>query len=334
MSLSILELISKLTAVHGPSGDEGAIREVIAELAKPFADEITSDVMGNLVVHKKGSGPKIMFAAHMDSIGLIVTHIDKEGFLRVGKLGDVSLKEALGTPVRFKNGVCGVLAAEEKAESKPKLEECYVDIGAKDEAQARSVVQVGDTAVYHTTMTELNGRVMSPYLDDRSACAILLKTLEQAGDCENDLYFVFTVQEEVGTRGAKTAAWSVEPDYAIAVDVTDVDDTPGAARYGTCKLGCGAGIKVMDHSVICHPEVVDALERCARDKGIAVQRDILRAGGTDAGPIHVSRTGVRTGGISIPCRYVHTPAEIADLNDCAACVELAVAFARRQMTAI
>ena len=334
MSLSILELISKLTAVHGPSGDEGAVREVIAELAKPFADEITSDVMGNLVVHKKGSGPKIMFAAHMDSIGLIVTHIDKEGFLRVGKLGDVSLKEALGTPVRFKNGVCGVLAAEEKAESKPKLEECYVDIGAKDEAQARSMVQVGDIAVYHTTMTELNGRVMSPYLDDRSACAILLKTLEQAGDCENDLYFVFTVQEEVGTRGAKTAAWSVEPDYAIAVDVTDVDDTPGAARYGTCKLGCGAGIKVMDHSVICHPEVVDALERCARDKGIAVQRDILRAGGTDAGPIHVSRTGVRTGGISIPCRYVHTPAEIADLNDCAACVELAVAFARSQMTAI
>ncbi len=334
MSLSILELISKLTAVHGPSGDEGAIRKLIAELAKPFADEITSDVMGNLVVHKKGSGPKIMFAAHMDSIGLIVTHIDKEGFLRVGKLGDVSLKEALGTPVRFKNGVCGVLAAEEKAESKPKLEECYVDIGAKDEAQARSMVQVGDTAVYHTTTTELNGRVMSPYLDDRSACAILLKTLEQTGDCENDLYFVFTVQEEVGTRGAKTAAWSVEPDYAIAVDVTDVDDTPGAARYGTCKLGCGAGIKVMDHSVICHPEVVDALERCARDKGIAVQRDILRAGGTDAGPIHVTRTGVRTGGISIPCRYVHTPAEIADLNDCAACAELAVAFARSQMTAI
>lgn len=203
MSLSILELISKLTAVHGPSGDEGAIRELIAELAKPFADEITSDVMGNLVVHKKGSGPKIMFAAHMDSIGLIVTHIDKEGFLRVGKLGDVSLKEALGTPVRFKNGVCGVLAAEEKAERKPKLEECYVDIGAKDEAQARSMVQVGDTAVYHTTMTELNGRVMSPYLDDRSACAILLKTLEQAGDCENDLYFVFTVQEEVGTRAQK-----------------------------------------------------------------------------------------------------------------------------------
>ena len=203
MSLSILELISKLTAVHGPSGDEGAVREVIAELAKPFADEITSDVMGNLFVHKKGSGPKIMFAAHMDSIGLIVTHIDKEGFLRVGKFGDISLKEALGTPVRFKNGVCGVLAAEEKAESKPKLEECYVDIGAKDEAQARSMVKVGDTAVYHATMTELNSRVMSPYMDDRIACAILLKTLEQAGDCENDLYFVFTVQEEVGTRGAK-----------------------------------------------------------------------------------------------------------------------------------
>lgn len=339
MSLSILELISKLTVVHGPSGDEGAVREVIAELARPFADEITSDVMGNLVVHKKGSGPKIMFAAHMDSIGLIVTHIDKEGFLRVGKLGDVSLKEALGTPVRFKNGVCGVLAAEEKAESKPKLEECYVDIGAKDEAQARTLVQVGDTAVYdtavyNTAVAEVNGRVISPYLDGRIACAVLLKAMEQVTARENDLYFVFTVQEEVGTRGAKTAAWTIDPDYAIAVDVTDVDDTPGSAKYGTCRLGRGAAVKVMDSSVICHPEVVKALEQCARDKGIAVQRDILRAGGTDAGPIHVSRTGVRTGGISIPCRYVHTPAEIADLNDCAACVELAVAFARSQMNAI
>lgn len=329
--MDLTEILCMLDSAHGPSGDEGDIRAVIHQLARPWADEITSDVMGNLVAHKKGSGPKVMFAAHMDSIGFIVTHIEKEGFLRVGKLGGISPKDVLNTPVRFKNGVRGVLVAEEKAEDKLKLEDCYIDIGARDEEQARSLVQVGDTAVYDTAVTEVNGRVISPYLDDRIACAILLKAMEQVGPCENDLYFVFTVQEEVGTRGAKTAAWSVDPDYGIAVDVTDVDDTPGSAKYGTCKLGRGAAVKVMDSSVICHPEVVKALEQCAQDKGIAVQRDIIRAGGTDAGPIHVNRTGVRTGGISIPCRYIHTPTEMADLADVQSCVDLTVAFAQAKL---
>lgn len=329
--MELTEILCMLDSAHGPSGDEGDIRAVIHQLARPWADEITSDVMGNLVARKKGSGPKVMFAAHMDSIGFIVTHIEKEGFLRVGKLGGISPKDVLNTPVRFKNGVRGVLVAEEKAEDKLKLEDCYLDIGARDEEQARSLVQVGDTAVYDTAVTEVNGRVISPYLDDRIACAILLKAMEQVGPCENDLYFVFTVQEEVGTRGAKTAAWSVDPDYGIAVDVTDVDDTPGSAKYGTCKLGRGAAVKVMDSSVICQPEVVKALEQCAQDKGIAVQRDIIRAGGTDAGPIHVTRTGVRTGGISIPCRYIHTPTEMADLSDVQSCVDLAVAFAQAKL---
>lgn len=329
--MELTEILCMLDSAHGPSGDEGDIRAVIRQLASPWADEITSDVMGNLVARKKGSGPKVMFAAHMDSIGFIVTHIEKEGFLRVGKLGGISPKDVLNTPVRFKNGVRGVLVAEEKAEDKLKLEDCYIDIGARDEEQARSLVQVGDTAVYDTAVTEVSGRVISPYLDDRIACAILLKAMEQVGPCENDLYFVFTVQEEVGTRGAKTAAWSVDPDYGIAVDVTDVDDTPGSAKYGTCKLGRGAAVKVMDSSVICHPEVVKALEQCAQDKGIAVQRDIIRAGGTDAGPIHVTRTGVRTGGISMPCRYIHTPTEMADLADVQSCVDLAVAFAHAKL---
>lgn len=329
--MELTEILCMLDSAHGPSGDEGDIRAVIHQLARPWADEITSDVMGNLVARKKGSGPKVMFAAHMDSIGFIVTHIEKEGFLRVGKLGGISPKDVLNTPVRFKNGVRGVLVAEEKAEDKLKLEDCYIDIGARDEEQARSLVQVGDTAVYDTAVTEVNGRVISPYLDDRIACAILLKAMEQVGPCENDLYFVFTVQEEVGTRGAKTAAWSVDPDYGIAVDVTDVDDTPGSGKYGTCKLGRGAAVKVMDSSVICQPEVVKALEQCAQDKGIAVQRDIIRAGGTDAGPIHVTRTGVRTGGISIPCRYIHTPTEMADLADVQSCVDLAVAFAQAKL---
>ena len=330
--MELFELIQTLNAAHGPSGDEGGIREVIARLAQLFADEVRTDTLGNLIVRKKGAGPKVMFAAHMDSIGFIVTHMEKEGFLRVGRLGGISPKEAAYTPVRFKNGVRGVVVPEEKADfGKLKLDECYLDIGARDEAQARELVQVGDTAIYDSPCFENNGKVVSPYLDNRVSCAILLKTLEAVTQSPNDLYFVFTVQEEVGIRGGKTAAWGVDPDYGIAVDVTDVDDTPGSEKSGTVQLGKGAAIKVMDSSVICAPEVVSRLEALAKEGNIPAQRDILRAGGTDAGAIHITRTGVMTGGISVPCRYIHTPVEMADLSDAEHCVKLAAAFARSEL---
>ena len=327
--MELIELIQTLNAAHGPSGDEGGIREVIARLAAPYADEVTADTLGNLLVRKKGPGPRVMFAAHMDSIGFIVTHIEKEGFLRLGRLGGISPREASYTPVRFKNGVRGVVVPEEKADfGKLKLDECYLDIGAKDEVQAKEMVRVGDTAVYDTPTFINHGKVVSPYLDNRISCAVLLKVLEQVKESPNDLWFVFTVQEEVGLRGGKTAAWGVDPAFGIAVDVTDVDDTPGSEKSGTVQLGKGAAVKVMDSSVICDPQVVAGLEALAASEHIPAQRDILRAGGTDAGAIHITRTGVRTGGISVPCRYVHTPVEMADLGDAEQCVRLAAAFAR------
>ena len=330
--MDILTTLQTLNCCHGPAGDEGEIADKIAELARPFADEITRDTLGNLFVHRKGSGPRVMFAAHMDSIGFIVTHMEKEGFLRVGRLGGVSPKEAAYTPVRFKNGVRGVIVPEEKADfGKLKLDECYLDIGARDETQAKEMVQVGDTAVYDSPCFVNNGKVVSPYLDNRISCAILLKTLEEVGESPNDLYFVFTVQEEVGIRGGKTAAWGVDPAYGIAVDVTDVDDTPGSEKSGTVRLGKGAAVKVMDSSVICTPEVVSRLEELAKEGNIPAQRDILRAGGTDAGAIHITRTGVMTGGISVPCRYIHTPVEMADLGDAQDCVRLAAAFAQCEL---
>ena len=148
----------------------------------------------------------------------------------------------------------GVIVPEEKAEfGKLKLDACYVDIGAKDEEQARRMVQVGDTAVYDTAIFLSGDKVISPYLDNRISCAVLLRVLEELDACPNDLYLVFSAQEEVGLRGARTAAWSIDPDYALAVDVTDVDDTPGSEKLGTVRLGQGAAVKVMDRSVICHP---------------------------------------------------------------------------------
>jgi len=330
--MELFERIAALTALHGPSGDEGAVRDAIASRAKTFADEVTTDALGNLLVHRRGSGPRVVFAAHMDSTGFIVTHIEKEGFLRVGRLGGIAPKEAVYTPIRFKNGVRGAFVPEEKADlGKLKLDECCVDIGAKDEDEAKTMVRVGDTAIYDTVFRRNGCKVFSPYLDNRISCAVLLAVLEEVKDSPNDLWFAFTVQEEVGTRGTRTAAWALEPDYGVAVDVTDVDDNPGSAKNGTAKLGKGAAVKVMDSSVICHPAVVEKLETLAQESGIPVQRDIMRGGGTDAGPIHVTRTGVLTGGISVPCRYIHTPVECADLGDAEACVKLAAAFARAKL---
>ena len=327
--MELFELIQTLSSAHGPSGDEADIRNILSELASPMADEVAWETMGNLIVHRKGPGSKVMLAAHMDSIGFIVTHIEKEGFLRMGKLGGISPKEAVYTPIRFKNGVRGVVVPEEKADfGKLKLDECYIDIGARDEEQAKKLVQVGDTAVYDSPCFLQGSGVISPYLDNRISCAVLLAVLERIQTSANDLYFVFTSQEEVGLRGAKTAAWAVDPDWAIAVDVTDVDDTPGSERSGTVQLGKGAAVKVMDSSIICHPEVVAKLEGLAQVQGISVQRDIMRGGGTDAGAIHTTRLGVKTGGISVPCRYIHTPVEMADLGDAEACIKLVEAFAQ------
>lgn len=333
--MELIRLIETLNSAHGPSGDEGDVRAVIETLAKPYADEVSTDTLGNLIVRKKGNGPKVFFAAHMDSIGFIVTHIEEKGFLRVGRLGGISPKEAVYTPVRFKNGVRGVLIPEEKADfGKLKLDECFIDIGARSEEEARKLVRVGDTAVYDTAVfaNEGSGQVFSPYLDNRISCAVLLSALERLPrDCPNDLYFAFTVQEEVGLRGARTAAFGVDPDYGIAVDVTPSGDELGTKHRGSSIQGGGAAIKVMDSSVICHPEMVQKLSELARERVIPAQMDVIKSGGTDAGSIHTTRMGVLTGGISIPCRYVHSPVEMVDRGDVEACARLAAAFAEARL---
>ena len=333
--MELLELIQTLNAAHGHSGDEGGIREKLAELARPLADEISTDTMGNLIVRKLGSGPRVMLCAHMDSIGFIVTHVEENGFLRVGRLGGISPKEAAYTPVRFAGGVRGVIVPEEKADfGKLKLDECYVDIGAKDRETALKAVAVGDTMIYDSPCFTNQGKVVSPYLDNRISCAILLKVLEEMELCPNDLYVVFTVQEEVGLRGAKPAAWAVDPDYAVVVDVTDVDDTPGSEKCGTVRLGKGPAIKIMDSSVICHPDMIQKLESQAKTLDMPTQRDIMRAGGTDAGVMHTTRIGVRTGGVSVPCRYIHTPVEMADLQDARDCAKLLCAFVQSKLESL
>lgn len=329
--MDTFELIAKLTAVYGPSGREQAIARTISELARPYADEIAVDTLGNLIVHKKGNGPKLMLAAHMDTIGLVVTYIEEDGTLRVGRLGGIPPKEIRNAPVRFENGVYGAVKLHGKAdEDKLTVDDLYIDIGAGSGEEARKLVQLGDVAIFAGCAMSAGKRVIAPYLDNRVSCAVLLNVLGQLKESAYDLYLVFTVQEELGLRGAKTAAYGIDPEYAIAVDVTNACDWPGAAKTGSAVLGGGAAIKVMDTSVICHPEMVDKLSKLAGEKGIKAQMDVLTKGGTDAGAIHQSRLGVITGGVSIPCRYPHTPTSMVDLTDVEACTKLLTTFVKNK----
>ncbi len=326
--MNLMKNLTRLVKAFGPSGCETEVAQVIEELARPYVDEISRDTLGNLICRKKGNGPRVMFSAHMDTIGLVATHIDGKGFVHVGALGGVSPAKALYTPVRFRNGTRGLICAEKGAElEKLKVSDLLVDIGAAGREEAEKLVRVGDGLVYDAPIQKAAGRVFSPCLDDRIACLVLLMTMEQLEKTDNDLYFVFSAQEELGARGAKTAAWAIDPDYGIAVDVTGADDEPGSRHQASSMCGKGAAVKVMDRAVICPPALVEKLMALAEKKGIPAQRDVLQAGGTDAGPIQATRGGVRAGGISIPCRYIHTPTELVDLGDVKACADLAAAFA-------
>lgn len=326
--MDILKTLTTINACHGPSGDESGVADAIESLARPYADDIRRDVMGNLIVHKKGSGPRVMFAAHMDSIGFIVSFVEEDGKLRFGRLGGLDPYACIYTPVRFKNGVEGVIAADEDAdEKKLTLNDLYIDIGAKNREDAEKQVKLGDTAVYNAPALLLGDRISSPYLDNRICCVSLLMALEGLKGTKNDVYFVFTVQEELGLRGAGPATYGIDPKYGIAVDITVGDEK----KVGNCKLGDGAAIKVMDRSVICHPQMVKRLEALAKEKNIPATLDVLRAGGTDAGAIHTTRGGVYTGGISVPCRYTHSPVEMVEKKDVEATAELIRAFAEADL---
>jgi len=311
-----MRYLEEVLSVPAPSGAEAARRAVIEQIAAQFADEITTDALGNLIVHKKGAGDKVMLCAHMDTIGMIATRVEN-GFVRFGALGGLDVRDLQNIPVVFENGTQGVLSYDGKVPAKErKLHNCFIDIGD-------GKVEVGDRASFAGELRNLGTNLISaPYLDNALGCAILLEVLSGLGECEYDVYFVFTVQEEVGLRGAKTAAFGIAPKFAIAVDVTDSGDLPETDVVMETKLGAGAAIKIMDQSVVCHPKLVGALKACAEKNGIPYQSEVLVAGGTDAGAIHLSGSGVITGGVSIPTRYIHSPCETADKRDCDAAVRL------------
>ncbi|MGN0163824.1 MAG: M42 family metallopeptidase [Candidatus Ornithomonoglobus sp.] len=317
-----MKLLKRLTEADAPSGRESAIRDIIKEEAERLGYEVSEDTLGSIIAHRPGNGKKLMLDAHMDEIGVIATYTDDKGFIRFGAVGGLYVKELQHRRVRFENGTIGVIGSEEKAfNEKPELSKLYIDIGAKNKAAAEKLINTGDTAVFDGEFYQRGDTIISKALDNRAGCYVLLKAMEEIKESENDLYFVFSTQEEVGLRGARTAAFGIMPDYAIAVDVTDTGDTPSCPVMDV-KLGEGAAIKIMDNSVMCDVHVVAALRKLAAANKIPYQSEIMADGGTDAGAIALTGGGVRAGGISIPTRYIHSPSEMASKKDINACIEL------------
>jgi len=311
-TMTIFELIQELAPINCASGSEAAITAKITELCKPYTEDITKTAMGNLVVHKPGNGKKVMLMAHCDTIGFIVTHYEENGVLRLGVLGGQKLSTLPGTPVVFANGVRGVIGCDEKVDAKDvAVFNLYIDIGASSEAEAKQMVRRGDTAVLAGDTFAVGDKVFSPALNNRLGCAVLIDVLQKCKS-DNDLYFVFTVQHEIGVRGAGSAAYGIDPEIAIAVEVTDSGDLPDPAFKTDVKMGGGAVIRVCNGVTISNPKLLNYLEFHAHDK---VQRDVRSGGLTDLTAVQSIRGGIYAASAGVAIRHRNTAAQIASLSD-------------------
>lgn len=322
-----MELIKNLTEIYGPSGREDRVRMLIKSEIKKFCKNIRTDTLGNLIAHIPASGKKnvkkLMFCAHMDEIGLIVKYIDKQGFLRFTSVGGIFPEKILHQRIIFENGVTGVIGVETKPETPkpPTIDNFYIDIGADNQSQAQKMVQIGDIASFYQQTEIINNKIFSKALDDRIGCYCLIETMKRFKRNSLDLYFVFSTQEEVGLRGARTSAFSINPDYAIAVDVTGTGDTPESPQMAV-SIGKGVAIKIKDSAFITSTIIKDKLIAYAQNFKIPYQLEILERGTTDAAIIQLIKEGVLSGVLSIPTRYIHSPNEVCDLNDVSATIKL------------
>jgi endoglucanase len=307
-------LIQNITTTPGPSGSENQIRDVIRAEVQEFADDISVDALGNLIVRKGEGGMKFMLAAHMDEIGVIATHVDNNGFVRFSNIGGVFPSYCLSSQVRFLDGTLGVIGSEliKDMYQVPPLEKMFIDVGASSKEDCH--IRIGDVASFEHPFIDLGNRLVSKAMDDRIGAVIMIEALRRIKKTPHELYFVFTTQEEVGIRGAATSAYSIDPEIGLALDVTRTGDTPKGVRMEV-ELGKGPAIKIKDSGMIVDPRIVNWMISTAESGKIPYQREVLERGTTDARSIQLTRIGVPTGCISIPCRYIHSPSEMVDLSD-------------------
>jgi len=321
------ELIKRLAETWGPSGYEHRVRQVIRAEVESLADEVTVDPLGNLICRVGSGGKRVMIAAHMDEIGVMATYREPtSGYLRFENIGGLLHTTLPGARVEFEDGTIGTIGVHQQWGAARKrvdtLENCFIDV---DDGSDRAF-QAGQPARFVGNVSRRGSRLFGRAMDDRVGCAVAIEAMRQlSGNTENELYFVFTVQEEVGLRGAQVAAHAVQPDVGIAVDVTATGDEPHNHKMQV-KLGGGTAIKVKDTGLVVPADLRDWMVDTATDREIPYQLELLKMGSTDAARIQTALSGVPSGAVSIPCRYVHTTAETVDLGDVEASVSLLVAL--------
>lgn len=323
----MLDLLKILCNIDATSGDENAVRDFIISEIDGFCDWKT-DNLGNIIAFKKGknkSARKVMLDAHMDEVGLIITSITSDGFLKFKTVGGIETSALMFRKVKingeFDGVICGkpvhLLTGDEKKKT-PKADSLYIDIGAKSNKQAEEKISLGDRAVICGEYTENDDYIISKAIDDRIGCAVLISLIKK--ESEYDFYASFSVQEEVGLRGAKVTAYSINPDSAIVLEGTTAADIADVADgEQVCRLGEGVAVSFMDRATVYDREYYNA----ALNSGICCQPKAAVAGGNNSGAVHLSREGVRTIALSVPCRYIHTASSIASKADCENLLKLA-----------
>lgn len=312
---NLKKLTQLLSALNGTSGDEKLVAQAIISRL-PSDVSYTLDPLGSLIVEKKGKRVpknKIMIAAHMDEVGFIVTHITDDGFLKFAPVGGVIPAVVFGRQLRFQNGTRGAVGGkamhqltESERDAQPKITDLYIDIGATSREDAEKLVSLGDFAYFTGEQLDFgDGFLAGKALDDRAGCAVMLDMINK--ELEFDCTFVFTVQEEIGTRGAAAAAYSVNPDMAIVLETTTACDIAGVSgEKQVCRLGSGAVVSYMDNGTLYDRELYRMAFAAAAENGISCQTKTAVAGGNDSAAIHKSAGGVRTLAISAPCRCLHS----------------------------
>ena len=329
-----MDLLKHLSEIGGVPGREERVRELLQNELEGVVDALETDAMGNLIAHKKGEGKRVMLCAHMDEIGFYVKFVDDKGFLRVQNVGGFDTRNLFARPVTVharEGDLIGVMnpatkpvhiASAEERKKVPQMSEFAIDLGMDADA-VKEKVRVGDPVTLIQEFRDLGEVVTGKALDDRVSCWILVEVLKRLENPAYDVYAVFSVQEEVGLRGATTGAFGVEPEIGVALDTTLAVDTPGTSDdQRVTKLGAGTALKVMDSASISTRWLLDEFVEVAEKHDVPYQFEILPLGGTDAGAIQRSRAGVPTLTLSTPSRYVHTVTEMVAKSDVNAAVDL------------
>jgi putative aminopeptidase FrvX len=336
-----IQLLKELSNAFGPSGNEEAVAEILKKHLTPYADETRIDRLGNILFYHKGKKeyPKIMLSAHMDEVGFITTFIEESGFLRFDILGGIANNVMPGQRVLFKGnngylkGIIGtkpphIMPPEEQNKVIPK-EDLFIDIGAESLNQAnKKGADIGMLGVFDVNFEDLHdGYFRGKALDDRAGCTVLVEAFKALNKSPCNIVAVGSVQEELGIRGARTAAWQADPAYGLAIEGTFVADVPGTRPDRvSSKIKDGPVLTIMDRTVFTHPLVLKTLVKTAKKKSIPFQFKKVPVGGTDAGAIHLTRAGVPSGTIAVPCRYIHGPASIIHIEDLRNTTKLVIEF--------